>query len=208
MYILFLIGFTGLVLELLFIWFLLKRKKIAWIFLIIANCLPFIREWINYGSYPLPYSYYIYVLTEGILYLTISLLGLIFFTDNQPFRSAKSNLKKIIYIFIFFMITYCSLSLLNSSLTIAYNFELMPLYSLLLILSEIFFLFGLIMAALHYRLSIMILLISEIINICISNYSFIHAYNIYSFVSVIINVIIIFLLIRGWKLNGGSEENG
>ena len=166
-----------------------------------ANILPFIREIINYGSYPLSTDYYVYVIGNNLLYLIISILGYIFFTNDSEFKSIKGESKKVTYACVLFLVIYAAVNLISFNFNIS-NFKASFNFSTLLMLEDIFFLLGLVLALLQYRVSLILLVISQLLNSIVIIYYLIEFNNYYSnypwtqILSLIISILFLLILVK------------
>lgn len=192
---------------LFFILLLTNRKKIAWICLIVAYVAPLIREFINIGSSAVPEGYNTYAITINILYLCIAIFGYVMFEKTVDTINGSENRKyayfrDAIFILLVIFIVYSILGLVDFDFTKA-NFEANATLSSLFVANDIVCMYGLVLAALLYRVSFLFLAIGSLLLVTInldeakiipSDATFLHFYTLFCVICVI-------LLLRGYFLN-------
>ncbi|MFC4892168.1 hypothetical protein ACFPDQ_03795 [Pseudofrancisella aestuarii] len=172
---------------------------------------PLIREVVNIGSSAVPEGYNTYAITINILYLCIAILGYAIFQKTVNSINNSKNRKYVyfrdaIFILLIIVIAYSILGLVDFNFTKA-NFETNATLSSLFVINDIVCMYGLVLAALLYRVSFIFLAIGSLLLVTINLYEakiipseaiFLHFYTLFCVICVI-------LLIRGYFLNKKIE---
>ncbi|WP_071303927.1 hypothetical protein [Francisella tularensis] len=193
---------------LIFVYFLIKQKRVAWLFVTLAYAYPFLSEIIKLSqAVTVPVDYYLYAIPNALLYLAVAILGLL--TSKSQHLVAIRQRSDYIKLFSRTAIVLFIYLIINLVIALRFtieNFEASAFLSALYTLDDIFTLIGLVLAILRYRICLLFLVVGFTLTALINIYFifslpqyYLHSLANYYF--LIITILTVIVLLYGYLKN-------
>ncbi|AEB27990.1 conserved hypothetical protein [Francisella hispaniensis] len=193
---------------LIFVYFLIRQKRVAWLFVTLAYAYPSLSEIIKLSqAVTVPVDYYLYAIPNALLYLAVAIWGLLASKSQQLVAiRQKNNYIKILSRTAIVLFIYLIINLIIALRFTIENFEAGAFLSALYMLDDIFTLLGLVLAILRYRICLLFLVVGFTLTGLINIYFIFslpqyYLHSIANYYFLIITILTVIVLLYGYLKN-------